>query len=83
MPDSNRDPSYDWLDHEELRDLVNQANDVEPGVRLVLLRGLVPGLLDALGPAGFDEFLDELRTNARRYDEARTHPVDGSEQRRA
>lgn len=82
MIDSDHDPSYDWINHEELRDLVNQANDVDPGERLVLLRGLVPGLVDALGPAGFDEFIDELRTNARRYGEARTQP-DGQEQRRA
>ena len=83
MTASDHDPSYDWLDHQEIRDLVNQANDVDPGERLVLLRGLVPGLVDALGPAGFDEFIDELRTNARRYDEARTRPVDGPEQRLA
>jgi hypothetical protein len=81
--ESNRDPFYEWLDHEEIRELVNQANDLEPGERLVLLKGLVPGLVDALGPAGFDEFLDELRTKGRRYEEARTHPGEGSAQRRA
>lgn len=82
MMQNSRDPFYEWLDHEGIRELVHQANDLKPGERLVLMKGLVPGLVDALGPSGFDEFLDELRTKGDRYQEARTHPGEGSEERR-
>ena len=74
---TNEDPFDAWVDHEEIRELVHRANDLTPGERLILLKGLVPGLIDALGPVGFDEFLDELSTKAWRYEDARNHRGSG------
>lgn len=82
MNEQSRDPFCEWLDHEEIRALVHRANDLEAGERLVLLKGLVPELVEALGIAGFDEFLGELRIKVRRYEEARAHPGEGSAKRR-
>lgn len=78
MTKRNSDPFYAWLDHEEIRELVHRARDLDPGERLVLLKGLVPDLVDALGLERFEAFLDEVRTKARRFDEAKTHPGSGS-----
>lgn len=76
--DTTRSPFYAWLDHESIRGLVNAALGLPTGERLVLMKGLVPGLVDELGLAPFDAFLDELRVKARRYDEALSHPGEGS-----
>lgn len=81
MTKEQRDPFYEWLDHDELRELVNRANELDVGERLVLLKGLVPGLLKDLGAAGFDEALGELQAKGRRYHEAVTHPGEGSRDR--
>lgn len=60
----------------------NRADDLEPGERLVLLKGPVPDLIADLGLSGFEEFLEEIRTKGRRYEEARTHSGEESLQRR-
>ena len=82
MMENDRDPFYEWIDHEEIRELVNRADELEPGERLVLVKGLVPDLIEDLGLSGFEEFLEEIRTKGRRFEEARTHPGEGSRQRR-
>lgn len=74
QPEQRGDPFYNWLDNQSIRELVHRANDLQPGERLVLIKGLVPGLVDALGADGYDEFMGELRTKGERYEEARTHP---------
>lgn len=66
---------------QEVRELVHRAHDLEPGERLVLLKGLVPRLVQDLGVVGFSELLLELHTKGQRFEEARTHPGEGSEQR--
>lgn len=78
MPKTNPDPFYAWLDHERIRELVLKAAELTPGERLVLIKGLVPGLVEAMGESEFEVFLDEVRIKARRFDEARTHPGQGS-----
>lgn len=82
MRENDRDPFYEWIDHEEIRELVNRADELEPGERLVLVKALVPDLIADLGLSGFEEFLVEIRTKGRRYEEARAHPGEGSRQRR-
>lgn len=70
-------PFYRWLDHARIRRLIHEVGALRPGERLVLLKGLVPGLVETLGLAKAEEFLDELATKARRYDEATHHPGEG------
>lgn len=82
MAERNSDPFYAWLDHDRIRDLVHRAGDLTAGERLVLIKGLVPGLVNALGIAEFEAFLDEIGTKARRFEEARTHPGSGHDARR-
>lgn len=82
MAEQRSDPFYEWLDHDRIRELVHRIDDLEPGERLVLLKGLVPRLVQDLGAGGFNELLLELHTKAARFEEARTHPGEGSAQRR-
>lgn len=71
MSETSPDPFYEWMDHTQVRDIVHRANELTPGERLVLLNGLVPGLVDALGPVGFRTLVDELCVMADRYHKAR------------
>lgn len=80
MAKQNPDPFYEWIDHEAIRDLVHRAHELESGDRLILIEGLVPCLVDDLGNAGFEEFLSEIQTKARRYEEARAHPGETDEE---
>lgn len=70
-------PFYQWLDHARIRAVLHEVSALHPGAQLVLLKGLVPGLVDALGVDETESFLTELATKARRYEEARTHPGEG------
>ena len=70
-------PFYEWLEHEAIRDVVHRAQRLTPGERLVLIKGLIPGLVDETGLAQTMAFLDELVTKARRFDEAQTYPGQG------
>lgn len=71
-------PFYAWMDNEAIRELVHSALALSPGERLVLIKGLIPGLVDALGVAQLEDFIEEMRMKALRYEEARTHPGEGS-----
>lgn len=79
--DTTPSPFYAWLDHESIRNLVLAAVALSPGERLVLMKGLVPALVDDLGLTAFDLFLEGLRVKAQRYDEALSHPGEGAETR--
>lgn len=70
-------PFYEWLDHGRIRTLLHEVGALRPGERLVLLKGLVPALVESLGFEETEAFLTELATKARRYEEARTHPGEG------
>jgi hypothetical protein len=75
--DAKHSPFCAWLNYAAIRELVHGALDLSAGERLVLIKGLVPGLVDDIGEAGFEAFLDELRIKARRYAEAVAHPGEG------
>ena len=75
--DPTTSPFYQWLDHERIRALLRDVLDLRVGERLVLLKGLVPGLVESLGADEAESFLSELATKVRRYEEARTHPGEG------
>jgi hypothetical protein len=80
--DARHSPFYAWLDHAAIRELVQGALNLSAGERLVLIKGLVPGLIDDIGDAAFEGFLDEVRVKARRYAEAVAHPGEGGAARR-
>lgn len=82
MEKQNPDPFYAWLDHEEIRELVNRAGEMTAGERLVLVKGLIPGLVEEIGLEQFDDFVEEIRTKARRFEEARTHRGERNEEKR-
>lgn len=75
--DARQSPFYEWLDNAAIRDLTHRSLHLSVGERLVLIKGLVPGLIDTLGLAEFDAFLAEIAIKARRYQEAIDHPGEG------
>jgi hypothetical protein len=75
--DARQSPFYAWIDYTAIRDLVRGALDLSAGERLVLIKGLVPCLVDDIGEAAFGRFLDEVRIKAQRYAEAVAHPGEG------
>lgn len=72
--DAKQSPFYAWLDHASIRNLVRGALALPPGERLILIKGLIPGLIEEMGDEAVQRFLDELRTKADRYSEVITHP---------
>jgi hypothetical protein len=80
--DARHSPFYAWLDHAAIRELVRGALALSAGERLILIKGLIPGLIDDIGDAAFEDFLDEVRVKARRYAEAMAHPGEGGASRR-
>jgi hypothetical protein len=80
--DATRSPFYAWLDSTTIRELVQRADDLSAGELLVMIKGLLPRLIDDIGTAAFERFLDELRVKGQRYAEAVAHPGEGSAARR-
>ncbi len=76
--DARPSPFYAWLDRSAIRNLVRRAQSLSPGERLVLVKGLIPGLVEDMGDEGVEAFLDELKIKARRYAEAVASPGRGS-----
>ena len=75
--DSNESPFYSWLDRPAIRSLVREARALSPGERLVLIKGLIPGLVEDMGESAVRAFLEELDTKAERYAEAVANPGRG------
>ncbi len=75
--DAQQSPFYEWLHNATIRDLVNRSLELPPGESLVLVKGLVPGLVAALGITEFDAFLEEIAIKAHRFQEAVDHPGEG------
>lgn len=75
--DAKASPFYAWLDHGTIRDLVRGALELSAGERMVLIKGLLPSLVDDIGDEAFERFLDEMHTKAKRYAEALAHPGEG------
>ncbi|CAN5228896.1 hypothetical protein BH09GEM1_BH09GEM1_45520 [soil metagenome] len=73
--DARRSPVYEWLDNAAVRELVHRSLEISVGERLVLLRGLVPGLVKAMGLAEFDAFLAQVGVKTHRVQEAVDHPA--------
>jgi hypothetical protein len=75
--DARHSPFYAWIDYTAIRELVRGALDLSAGERLVLIKGLVPSLVEDIGEVAFGDFLDEVRIKAQRYAEAVAHPGEG------
>lgn len=75
--DARQSPFYEWLDNATIRELVHRALELSAGERLVLIKGLVPGLVEVMGVAGFNAFLTEVALKAHRFEEAVDHPGEG------
>ena len=70
-------PSYEWLGNATVLDVVHHIQELSVGERLVLIKGLVPGLVNAMGPGGFEAYLAEVALKAHRFQEAVDHPGQG------
>jgi hypothetical protein len=79
--DVTRSPFYSWLDNAAIRKLVMGASTLPAGERLVLIKGLIPGLIQDMGDAAVEMFLEELRVKARRYAEASAQSGQGGASR--
>ena len=75
--DARQSPFYEWLNNAAIRDLVVQSRELAPGEILVLIKGLVPGLVAAIGAARFHAFLAEIAVKGHRFQEAVDHPGEG------
>ena len=75
--DAKQSPFYSWLDRPTIRSLVREARALSPGERLVLIKGLIPGLVEDMGDAAVRAFIGELDTKAERYAEAVANPGRG------
>lgn len=80
--DAKQSPFYSWLDRPTIRGLVREASALSPGERLVLIKGLIPGLVEEMGEDAVRSFIDELSTRAERYAEAVANPGRGGATRR-
>lgn len=67
------------MDCAAIRDLVHRGLELSVGERLVLIKALVPGLVESMGVAAFDAFLSEVSVKARRFQEALDHRGEGRE----
>jgi hypothetical protein len=72
----------DWMDHPEIRRLVEGANALSLAERLTLVKGLVPRIARELTPREFDAFVNELRLKGERFHEAVAHPGEGRADRK-
>ncbi|HMA01613.1 MAG TPA: hypothetical protein VKP02_04540 [Gemmatimonadaceae bacterium] len=69
--------STDWMNHPELRRLVDHANRLTLAERMTLVKGLVPSIADEQSPEQFAAFILELRLKGNRFNEAKAHPGEG------
>jgi hypothetical protein len=71
----------DWMNHPAIRALVDQANILTLAERITLVKGLVPGIADALSEEEYEKFVTFVRLKGERYQEAKSHPGTGRKER--
>jgi hypothetical protein len=67
----------DWMNHPAIRALVEQAAALALEERITLVKGLIPGIADALSEEEYERFVTFIRLKGERYHEAKTHPGEG------
>ena len=70
-------PETAWMNHPVLRALVDKANTLALEERITLVKGLVPGIADALSDEEYEQFATFIRLKGERYLEAKSHPGEG------
>lgn len=71
----------DWMNHPVIRSLVDQANTLALEERITLVKGLIPGIANALSEEEYDQFVTYVRLKGERYLEAKSHPGTGRAER--
>jgi hypothetical protein len=69
--------STDWMNHPELRRLVDDANRLTLAERMTLVKGLIPAIADEQTPEEYRRFVEELQQKGNRFNEAKAHPGEG------
>ena len=67
----------DWMNHPVIRSLIDQAATLALEERITLVKGLIPGIADALSEEEYEQFVTFIRLKGERYLEAKTHPGEG------
>ena len=70
-------PETDWMNHPAIRELVEQDGALALEERITLVKGLIPGIADALSQEEYDQFVTFIRLKGERYHEAKAHPGEG------
>jgi hypothetical protein len=67
----------DWMNHPVLRALIDQAGTLALEERITLVKGLIPGIADALSQEEYEQFVTFIRLKGERFLEAKAHPGEG------
>ena len=67
----------DWMNHPVIRRLVDQAATLALEERITLVKGLIPGIADALTEEEYEQFVTFVRLKGERFLEAKAHPGEG------
>jgi hypothetical protein len=71
----------DWMDHPAIRALIDRAGELTVEERITVVKGLVPGIADALSEEEYEKFVRFIRLKGERYLEAKAHPGEGRAER--
>ena len=71
----------DWMNHPAIRVLVEQANALVLEERITLVKGLIPGIANALSEDEYEQFVTFIQLKGERYHEAKSHPGEGRAER--
>ena len=67
----------DWMNHPVIRGLIDQAATLALEERITLVKGLIPGIADALSEEEYEQFVTFIRLKGERFLEAKSHPGEG------
>jgi hypothetical protein len=71
----------DWMNHPVIRSLIDQATRLALEERITLVKGLIPGIADALSEEEYEQFVTFIRLKGERFQEAKSHPGEGRSER--
>jgi hypothetical protein len=71
----------DWMNHPVIRALIDQASTLALEERITLVKGLIPGIVDALSEEEYEQFVTFIRLKGERFLEAKSHPGEGRSER--
>ena len=60
-----------------IRSLIDRAATLALEERITLVKGLIPGIADALTEEEYEQFVTFIRLKGERFLEAKTHPGEG------